>query len=93
MCAKDDRILWSKRNKDFEYYLRRQNTPVDEDSHAYDCFNKYQKQVEGRVSASAWLDDYRVDQDAMIYEYAFYFPTTNSVYSVLWINEDIERHR
>ena len=88
---KDGAIAWSKRNKDFTYFLKRSGSSIHEHSYAIDCFQKRKNHTEGKVPAYAWIDDYKVDADSMIREIAFYSPVLNAAYSLLWVDGDIEK--
>jgi len=90
---KERKIIWSKRNKDFSYFLKKSGTAVHDHSYAMDCFQKGKGNFEGKVPVYAWLDDYRVDNDSMIHECAFYSPTLNAAQSLLWVDGDIEKYQ
>lgn len=86
-------IAWSKRNKDFTYFLKGAGCSLHEHSYAIDCFQKGKSNAAGRVPAYAWIDDYKVDNDSMIHEISFYSPALNWAYSLLWVDDDIERYQ
>lgn len=91
--AKDNKISWSKRNKDFTYFLKRSGSSVHDHSYAIDCFQKRKSNFEGKVPAYAWIDDYKVDGDSLIHEMAFYSPALNATQSLLWVDGDIEKYQ
>jgi hypothetical protein len=90
ICSCDGRILWSKRNKDFPYYLIGNGSLLEEHSYAADAFSKRISALEGEVPCYAWITDKRVNPDMSIFESTFYIPSLSRTYSLLWVNEDIE---
>lgn len=84
-------INWSKRNKDFIYFLKRNGSKIHEHTYVIDCFQKCKSNAAGSVPAYAWIDDYRVDGDSTIREISFYSAAANTAYSLLWVDEEIEK--
>lgn len=90
--VKDGVITWSKRNKDFTYFLKRTGCAIHEHTYVIDCFQERKSSAAGKVPAYAWIDDYKVDGDSTIHEISFYSPVLNVAHSLLWVDSDIERH-
>lgn len=90
-CVLNKKIKWIKKNKNFYYYTKALGATIEEHSYSYDCFQNKQCHLEGLVPAYAWINDNSVEQENMIYECSFYSPIFNTTYSLIWINEYIEK--
>lgn len=93
VCSKNKKIAWIKKNKDFIYITKRNNENIAEHSFAFDCFKSMSGPFEGMVPAYAWIDDYRTEDEAMIFESSFCISSQSTVLSLLWIDKDIEKSR
>jgi hypothetical protein len=84
------RSIWYKASKEFGRAVELKE--LSEESYAYDCFKKSQisKQFE-RVPASAWLYDSNLRDGAEIFEHSLLLPYYESVISLLYIKDRIER--
>lgn len=89
--CKNKTIVWSKKSKGFDYFIKSSGDSIDEESFVWDVFQGENIPEKGEsISASAWITDYRVDSDALIYESIFHLSFYNAAFSLIWIDKDIE---
>jgi len=90
--CKNNIIEWAKKSSDFDYYIKSRGNRVDDESFVWDVFQGKNIPERGEeIAASAWITDYRVDPDALIYESIFNLSFYNATLSLIWVNKDIER--
>ena len=49
--------------------------------------------LEGRVPVGSWINDDRVDEDATLFESTFVVPSQRTIFSLLWLDKDVEKSR
>lgn len=90
--CQNKKIKWTKKSPCFDYYIKGTGDSIDEESFVWDAFQE--KNIPNRgenIAASAWITDYRVDPDAIIYESVIYLSFYNTALSLIWIDKDIEK--
>lgn len=93
VCIKDGIVAWVKKNKDFSYFIIGRNTKIAELSYAHDCLKNMDTNLEGRVPVGSWINDDRVDEDATLFESTFVVPSQRTIFSLLWLDKDVEKSR
>ena len=92
VVSRDGKIRYHRKTKDFGYFI----TPREElksATYAADYF-RGEPLPSGMqsVEATAWLEGARIDSSKMIKEDSIAMPAYNSVLTLLWIDEDIDRY-
>lgn len=85
------RIAWYAKSSDFGHHVK-VGENIDRHSLAYLCFSGTKGQAGPMlVPADSWLPDSKLVADARIFEESVSLPFYESVLSLLWINERIEK--
>jgi hypothetical protein len=84
-------VSWSRPSPEFPFFIKKGKS-IERDSFAYNCF-KGEKvpSVPEPVPADAWIDSFNLREGSTIHEESRSLPAYNSVLTLLWIKENIER--
>ncbi len=86
------RISWYKPSKEFGFFLKRGKL-IEKGTQAYECFSGTRVHVKPEaIPADLWLDERVIAKDSLIWEHSIGLPFYESVLSLLWIKEKIDRY-
>jgi hypothetical protein len=84
-------VSWSRRSPEFPFFIKK-GKPIERDTFAYNCFRSEKVPlVPEPVPADTWIDSFNLKDGSTIYEESRSLPAYNSVLTLLWIKENIER--
>ncbi len=89
--SREGNVSWSRASAEFPFFIRK-GMPVDKTSYAYSCFRSEKvPSVPEPVLADAWIDSFNLREGSYIYEESRSLPSYESVLTLLWIKENIEK--
>ncbi len=89
IVSKDQKISWYRASYDFPFRLKIVGTKLDPTSCALAWFEKGSGPLNPEmVLGSAWLDDYRLEQDCYLYEHSFFLKSYKVVLSLIWLFDE-----
>jgi hypothetical protein len=90
--SKNGRVSWYKPSPEFGFYVTR-NWEITKGTQAWECFSGTRTHASPeRVAARLWLNESVVLEDAVLWEHSIGLPFYESVLSLLWIKDRIERY-
>lgn len=90
--SKNGKISWYKASREFGFYLKRGRN-IEKGTQASECFAGTRTHAAPEpVSAELWLDERVIEEGSKIWEHSIGLPFYESVLSLLWIKERIERY-
>lgn len=91
LWSEQGNVSWSRSSPEFPFYLKR-GWAVEEASYAFDCFKGLKVPLHPElVPATAWIDSFNLKDGAKIYEESRALPSYDSVLTLLWARENIEK--
>jgi hypothetical protein len=86
------RISWYKPSNEFGFFLKRGKV-IEKGTQAYECFSGTRIHAKPEaIPADLWLDERVITKDSLIWEHSIGLPFYESVLSLLWIKERIEKY-
>ncbi len=90
--SKNGKVSWHKPSREFGFYLKR-GWEVPKGTQAWECFSGTRTHERPEpVAADLWLDERVVLENSTIWEHSIGLPFYESVLSLLWIKDRIERY-
>jgi hypothetical protein len=90
--SKKGKVSWYKPSPEFGFYLKR-GWEIAEGTQAWECFSGTRTHTTPEpVGAQLWLDERVVLEGAVLWEHSIGLPNYESVLSLLWIKDRIERY-
>ena len=90
--SKNGKISWYKPSPEFGFYLKR-GREISKGTQAWECFSGTRTHERPEpVSADLWLDERVVLENSVLWEHSIGLPFYESVLSLLWIKDRIERY-
>jgi hypothetical protein len=90
--SKNGKISWYKPSQEFGFYLKR-GREISKGTQAWECFSGTRTHERPEpVSADLWLDERVVLESSVLWEHSIGLPFYESVLSLLWIKDRIERY-
>lgn len=84
-------VSWSRRSPEFPFFIRK-GQPIEQASYASNCFNGEKvPSTPQPVPADAWIDSSNLKEDSVIHEESRSLPAYDSVLTLLWIKENIQK--
>jgi hypothetical protein len=89
--SEQGKVSWSRPSPEFPFFIK-MGKSIERASFAYNCFNGEKvPSVPEPVPADAWIDSFNLREGSTIHEESRSLPAYNSVLTLLWIKENIER--
>jgi len=90
--SRNGKISWYKPSQEFGFYLKR-GRDISRGTQAWECFSGTRShECPEAVSADLWLDERVVEENSALWEHSIGLPYYESVLSLLWIKNRIERY-
>jgi hypothetical protein len=90
--SEESKVSWSRPSPEFPFFIKKGKS-VEKTSFAYNCFRGEKvPSVPEPVPADAWIDSFNLKEGSIIYEESRSLPAYNSVLTLLWIKENIQRN-
>jgi len=91
--SKEKKIKRFGTSKDFSYRVRLPGESLNQDSEGYGFFENGHVNISRptQISADAWINDTKVDPNCLILEDTFAMPGYNTVLSLIWVKDPIEK--
>ena len=90
--SKNGKISWYKPSQEFGFYLKR-GREISKETQAWECFSGMRTHERPEpVSADLWLDERVVMENSVLWEHSIGLSSYESVLSLLWIKDRIERY-
>jgi hypothetical protein len=90
--SKNGRVSWYKPSPEFGFYVAR-GWEITKGTQAWECFSGTRTHTSPeRVAAHLWLNESVVLEGAVLWEHSIGLPFYESVLSLLWIKDRIERY-
>lgn len=90
--SKNGRVSWYKPSPEFGFYVTR-GWEITKGTQAWECFSGTRTHASPeRVAAHLWLNESVVLEGALLWEHSIGLPFYESVLSLLWIKDRIERY-
>ena len=90
--SKKGKVSWYKPSPEFGFYLKR-GWEIAKGTQAWECFSGTRTHTSPEpVDAHLWLDERVVLEGAVLWEHSIGLPNYESVLSLLWIKDRIERY-
>jgi hypothetical protein len=90
--SKNGKISWYKPSQEFGFYLKR-GREISKGTQAWECFSGTRTHERSEtVSADLWLDEHVVMENSVLWEHSIGLSSYESVLSLLWIKDRIERY-
>jgi len=87
-----ERISWYKPSKECGFFLKRGKL-IEKGTQAWECFSGTRVHPKPEaIPANLWLDERVVAEDSLIWEHSIGLPFYESVLSLLWIKERIDKY-
>ncbi len=89
VCSQDEKVKWYFRSNDFLYkYPPKYGSEVPRSSAAGEYFfNQNEYRNEEIIFPDDWFSDFYMDKNQQLYEKCYYLKTSNTVISLVWINQ------
>jgi IrrE N-terminal-like domain len=85
------KVSWSRRSPEFPFFIGKGQS-IEQASYASNCFNGEKVPAAPEpVPADAWIDSFNLKEGSVIYEESRLLPSYDSVLTLLWIKENIEK--
>lgn len=85
------KVSWSRRSPEFPFFIGKGQS-IEQASYASNCFNGEKVPAAPEpVSADAWIDSFNLKDGSVIYEESRLLPSYDSVLTLLWIKDDIQK--
>jgi hypothetical protein len=89
--SEHDKVSWSRRSPEFPFFIRK-DQPIEQPSYASNCFKREKApSTPEPVPADAWIDSFNLKEGSVIHEESRFLPSYDSVLTVLWIKENIQK--
>lgn len=86
------KISWYKPSDEFGFFLKR-GKAIEKGTQAYECFSGTRIHAKPEaVRADLWLDERVVAEESAVWEHSIGLPFYDSVLSLLWIKQRIEKY-
>ena len=90
--SKNGKVSWYKPSREFGFYLKR-GWEIAKGTQAWECFSGTRTHESPEpVSADLWLNERVLLENSLIWEHSIGLPSYESVLSLLWIKDRIERY-
>jgi hypothetical protein len=90
--SKKGKASWYKPSPEFGFFLKR-GSEIAKGTQAWECFSGTRTHTSPEpVEAHLWLDERVVPKGALLWEHSVGLPNYESVLSLLWIKDRIERY-
>jgi len=90
--SKKGKVSWHKPSAEFGFYLKR-GWDIAKGTQAWECFSGTRTHTSPEpVDAHLWLDERVLLEGAVLWEHSIGLPNYESVLSLLWIKDRIERY-
>jgi len=90
--SKNGKVSWYKPSREFGFYLKR-GWEISKGTQAWECFSGTRTHSAPEpVAADLWLNERVVRENSVIWEHSIGLPLYESVLSLLWIKDRIERY-
>src|SRR5580704_4559887 len=86
------KISWYKGSGEFGFFLKR-GKEVEKGTQAFECFSGTRSHESPEpIPADLWLDERVIANDSLLWEHSIGLPFYDSVLSLLWIKEPIDKY-